>query len=146
MESIHERSKELSPPLLKTVTSRHDLIPVSASDRYPHFRRINFPQFFLSDDAAVAAPSCRSLTISPWRSVVGVSVVELEEVMTILELHRQGLSISAIVARLGMDRKTIRKYIENGVQRLVTVPERRDRASSIHSSTTSPNAYASFPT
>ncbi|MEX3765258.1 IS21 family transposase, partial [Paraburkholderia phenoliruptrix] len=36
--------------------------------------------------------------------------------MTILELHRQGLSISAIAARLGMDRKTVRKYIRNGVQ------------------------------
>jgi transposase len=37
-------------------------------------------------------------------------------VMTILELHRQGLSISAIAARLNMDRKTIRKYIKDGVQ------------------------------
>lgn len=46
---------------------------------------------------------------------MGVSVVELEEVMTILELHRQGLSISAIAARLSMDRKTVRKYIRNGV-------------------------------
>jgi transposase len=45
-----------------------------------------------------------------------VSVIELGEVMTILELHRQGLSISAIAARLGMDRKTIRKYIKGGVQ------------------------------
>jgi len=36
--------------------------------------------------------------------------------MTILELHRQGLSISAIAARLNMDRKTIRKYIKDGVQ------------------------------
>jgi transposase len=45
-----------------------------------------------------------------------VSVVELGEVMTILELHRQGLSISAIAARLNMDRKTIRKYIKDGVQ------------------------------
>lgn len=36
--------------------------------------------------------------------------------MTILELHRQGLSISAIAARLHMDRKTVRKYIKNGVQ------------------------------
>ncbi|ARK45540.1 hypothetical protein D0U02_20460 [Burkholderia pseudomallei] len=33
----------------------------------------------MSDGAAVAVPSCRSPTISPWRSVVGVSVVELEE-------------------------------------------------------------------
>lgn len=36
--------------------------------------------------------------------------------MTILELHRQGLTISAIAARLGMDRKTVRKYIKEGVQ------------------------------
>jgi transposase len=36
--------------------------------------------------------------------------------MTILELHRQGLSISAIAVRLNMDRKTVRKYIKNGVQ------------------------------
>lgn len=43
-------------------------------------------------------------------------MVQLEEVMTILELHRQGLSISAIATRLGMDRKTIRKYIKGGVQ------------------------------
>ncbi len=36
--------------------------------------------------------------------------------MTILELHQQGLSISAIATRLGMDRKTIRKYIKDGIQ------------------------------
>ncbi|GAC1531978.1 MAG: IS21-like element ISMac3 family transposase [Ramlibacter sp.] len=36
--------------------------------------------------------------------------------MTILELHRQGLTISAIATRLGMDRKTVRKYIKEGVQ------------------------------
>lgn len=45
-----------------------------------------------------------------------MSVVELGEVMTILELHRQGLSISAIAARLNMNRKTIRKTIKDGVQ------------------------------
>jgi putative resolvase len=44
-----------------------------------------------------------------------VSVVELGEVMTILELHRQGLSISAIAARLGMDRKTVRKVTVRGI-------------------------------
>lgn len=31
--------------------------------------------------------------------------------MMILELHRQGLSVSAIAARTGHDRKTVRKYI-----------------------------------
>jgi len=43
-------------------------------------------------------------------------VVELGEIMTILELHRQGLSLSAIAERMGMDRKTVRKYIAQGVQ------------------------------
>jgi len=31
--------------------------------------------------------------------------------MMILELHRQGLSVSAIAERTGFDRKTVRKYI-----------------------------------
>lgn len=89
---------------------------MSASHRYPPtFVEVIFPSF-LSDGAAVAAPSCRSPTISPLRSVLGVSVAELGEVMTILEMHRQGLSVSAIAARLGMDRKTVRKYTRNGVQ------------------------------
>src|SRR5260363_241047 len=46
----------------------------------------------------------------------GALVVELGEVMTILELHRQGLGISAIAARLKLDRKTVRKYLEEGIQ------------------------------
>jgi transposase len=36
--------------------------------------------------------------------------------MMILELHRQGLNISEIARETGMDRKTIRKYIDTGVQ------------------------------
>jgi transposase len=34
--------------------------------------------------------------------------------MMILDLHKQGLSVSAIAKRLGLDRKTVRKYIERG--------------------------------
>lgn len=34
----------------------------------------------------------------------------------ILELHREGLTVSAIARRTGMDRKTVRKYILAGVQ------------------------------
>lgn len=34
----------------------------------------------------------------------------------ILELHQQGLSISAIAKRLDLDRKTVRKYIARGLQ------------------------------
>ena len=41
-------------------------------------------------------------------------VVNLKEMMMILELHRQGLSIRQIARYSGNDRKTVRKYIERG--------------------------------
>ena len=34
----------------------------------------------------------------------------------ILELHRQGLSVAAIARRMGVDRKTVRKYIARGME------------------------------
>jgi transposase len=34
----------------------------------------------------------------------------------ILDLHRQGLSMSAIARRTGLDRKTVRKYVERGLE------------------------------
>ena len=45
-----------------------------------------------------------------------VLVIELAEAMMILDLHRQGLSVSAISRACGIDRKTIRKYIERGME------------------------------
>ena len=36
--------------------------------------------------------------------------------MMILELHRQGLSITAIARRTGRDPKTVRKYVERGLE------------------------------
>jgi len=42
-------------------------------------------------------------------------VVNLKGLMMILELHRLGLPISAIAKRAGRDRKTVRKYIEQGL-------------------------------
>ena len=45
----------------------------------------------------------------------GGQVVNLKELMMILELHRQGLSVSAISERTGHDRKTVRKYIQQGL-------------------------------
>lgn len=42
-------------------------------------------------------------------------MVNLKGLMMILELHRQGLTISAIAERTGYDRKTVRKYIEGGL-------------------------------
>ena len=43
-------------------------------------------------------------------------MVKLGELMMILDLHRQGLTVSAIARRLGMDRKTIRRYIARGLE------------------------------
>ncbi|HUF43699.1 MAG TPA: IS21 family transposase [Aestuariivirgaceae bacterium] len=43
-------------------------------------------------------------------------MVRLGELMMILDLHRQGLSITAIARRTGRDPKTVRKYIERGLE------------------------------
>ena len=43
-------------------------------------------------------------------------MVRLGEVVVILDLHRQGLSVSAIAARTGPDRKIVRKYIVAGLE------------------------------
>jgi transposase len=42
-------------------------------------------------------------------------VVNLKGLMMILELHEQGLSVSAIAERTGHDRKTVRKAIKAGL-------------------------------
>lgn len=42
-------------------------------------------------------------------------MVNLKGLMMILELHRQGLAVSAIADRTGYDRKTVRKYIRQGL-------------------------------
>ena len=47
---------------------------------------------------------------------MGASVVKLGEAIMILELHRQGLTVSEIARQAGLDRKTVRKYIDAGVQ------------------------------
>src|SRR5215510_7692168 len=44
------------------------------------------------------------------------TVIKLGELVMILDLHRQGLSVSAIARQLGRDRKTVRKYIERGLE------------------------------
>ncbi len=43
-------------------------------------------------------------------------MVRLGELVVILDLHRQGLTISAIAQRTGLDRKTVRKYIGAGLE------------------------------
>ncbi len=43
-------------------------------------------------------------------------MVRLGELIMILELHRQGVSVTAIARRTGRDPKTVRKYIERGIE------------------------------
>jgi IS30 family transposase len=40
------------------------------------------------------------------------AVIKLGELVMILELHRQGVSVSAIARQLGIDRKTVRRHIQ----------------------------------
>src|SRR5271155_623734 len=43
-------------------------------------------------------------------------VIKLGELVMILDLHRQGLSVSAIARQVGVDRKTVRTYIAKGLE------------------------------
>jgi hypothetical protein len=43
-------------------------------------------------------------------------VVRLGDIIMILDLHRQGLSVSAIARGTGFDRKTVRKHIARGLE------------------------------
>ncbi|MGD9885762.1 MAG: IS21 family transposase [Reyranella sp.] len=54
-------------------------------------------------------------------------MVRLGELMMILDLHRQGLSITAIARRTGRDPKTVRKYIERGLEPPVYGPRQVGR-------------------
>jgi transposase len=52
------------------------------------------------------------------------SVIKLGEVVMILDLHRQGLTVSAIARELGIDRKTVRKCIARGLEPPVYGPRK----------------------
>ena len=51
-------------------------------------------------------------------------MVKLGEVVMILDLHRQGLTVSAIARELGIDRKTVRKCITRGLEAPVYGPRK----------------------
>jgi hypothetical protein len=57
-------------------------------------------------------------------------LVGLGEIVMILELHRQGVSVSSIARQVGLDRKTVHKYIERGLEPPLYGP-RPPRASKI---------------
>ncbi len=43
-------------------------------------------------------------------------MIQLGELVMILDLHRQGLSVTAIARQLSLDRKTVRRYIARGLE------------------------------
>ena len=43
-------------------------------------------------------------------------MIKLGELVMILDLHRQGLSVSAIARQVGVDRKTVRTHIGKGLE------------------------------
>ncbi len=49
-------------------------------------------------------------------------MVRLGELVMILELHREGVSISDIARRTGLDRKSVRTYIACGLEPPVYSP------------------------
>lgn len=51
-------------------------------------------------------------------------MVRLGKLVMILDLHRQGLSVSDIARRAGLDRKTVRKYIARGLEPPAYKPRR----------------------
>ncbi len=53
-----------------------------------------------------------------WRhQVLEERVIKIEELIMLLDLQRQGLSISAMAEQLHLDRKTVRKYLSQGEHR-----------------------------
>ena len=74
-------------------------------------------------------------------------MIKLGELVMILDLHRQGLSVSAIARQLGVDRKTVRTYIAKG---LIEPPAYKKRTpapsrSSIPSSPIYANVWRPIP-
>ena len=43
-------------------------------------------------------------------------MIKLGEVVMIFDLHRQGMTVSAIARELGLDRKTVRRCIKRGLE------------------------------
>ncbi len=78
----------------------------------------NSPVFATADrpgHALDGRPSRRIADVPPAGEREG-AVLKLGELVMILDLHRQGLSVSAIARQLGVDRKTVRAYIAKGLE------------------------------
>jgi hypothetical protein len=65
-------------------------------------------------NAAITCRYVRLASIPLARGGGSGAVIKLGELVTILDLHRQ--SVSAIARQLGIDRKTVRRYLERGLE------------------------------
>jgi hypothetical protein len=84
---------------------------------------LKIPQLVVLAGLPGRAPEARRRRFSdaPPMGGRGHSVVKLEGVVMILDLHRQGLSVSAIARQSGFDRKTVRRISERALfQKLAT--------------------------
>ena len=88
----------------------------------PQKCRLNLPQFSAATGRAPGDPRHAITDVSS--DGRGDSVVKIGEIVMILDLHRQGLSVSAIARQSGIDRKTVRKYIERGLEAPVYGPRK----------------------
>lgn len=78
----------------------------------------NSPVFVTADlpgHALDGRPARRIADVPPAGEREG-AVLKLGELVMILNLHRQGLSVIAIARQLGVDRKTVRAYIAKGLE------------------------------
>ncbi len=55
-------------------------------------------------------------TFFPTTMMRGRTVARLGEIVMIHDLKRQGLTVSAIACKAGLDRKTVRKYLDRGLE------------------------------
>ena len=72
-------------------------------------------------------------------------MIKLGELVMILDLHRQGLSVSAIARQVGVDRKTVRTYIAKGLEPPTYKKRAPAPASSIASSRICASAWRPIP-
>ena len=71
-------------------------------------------------------------------------MVNLKGWMMILELHQQGLSVSAIAERTDHDRKTVRKVIARGLV-VPTYAARTPRPVLLRPRQVTPSSFATLP-
>ena len=72
-------------------------------------------------------------------------MIKLGELVMILDLQRQGLSISALARQVRVDRNTVRTYIAKGLQPPVYKKQAQGRASSITSKPICANDWLPIP-